>query len=124
MQRRRNPNRNDRVNAEFAKDIYEIITRKLKNPLITEMFSIVKMDTSKDLSSAKVYVSVYSGSPEKRQTTFKAIVGDAKRIRYELAKISNTRTVPELRFVLDDSMEYGDQMDKLFKAISSGEKND
>ncbi|MBQ9104434.1 MAG: 30S ribosome-binding factor RbfA [Clostridia bacterium] len=124
MQRRRNPNRTDRVNAEFTKDIYDIITRKLKNPLITEMFSIVKMDTSKDLSSAKVYISVYSGSPERRATTFSAIVSEAKRIRYELAKVSATRTVPELRFVLDDSMEYGDKMDKLFKAIEKGENND
>ena len=121
MKKRRNPNRTDRVNAEFAKDIHEIITRRLKNPLISEMFSIVKMDTSKDLSTAKVYISVYSTNEEKKKTTFNEIVKEAKRIRSELAKISVTRTVPELRFVLDDSMEYGDKMDKLFKKIEKGE---
>ncbi len=124
MQRRRNPNRTDRINAEFTKDIYEVIAKRLKNPLITEMFSIVKTDVSKDLSSAKVYISVYSASAEKKQTTFSAIKSEAKRIRYELAKITSTRTVPELRFVLDDSMEYGDKMDKLFKTIGGGDNDD
>lgn len=116
--------RNDRLNGEFQKEIYEIISRKLKNPLITEMFSIVRVDASKDLSYAKVYVSVYSTDLNKKQTTFKAIQADAKKIRFELAKVIRAHTVPELNFVLDDSMEYGDKMDKLFKSINQGEKRD
>ena len=56
--------------------------------------------------------------------TFNAIKNDAKRIRYELAKSSRARTVPELHFFLDGSMEYGDKMDKLFIQIAKGEKVD
>ena len=114
--------RSDRLNAEFKKEIYEIISRKLKNPLITEMFSIIAVDTSRDLSHAKVYVSVYSTNQDKKNATFEAIRADAKKIRYELAKVIRARTVPELHFFLDGSMEYGDKMDKLFKAINDGEK--
>jgi ribosome-binding factor A len=114
---KRQVNRIDKLNGEFQKEIYEIITRRLKNPLITEMFSILRVDTSKDLSHAKVYVSIYSTKPEKRDQTFKAIKEDAKRIRYELAKTSKIRTVPELHFILDDSMEYSDKMNKLFIQI-------
>ena len=99
------PNRIDKINSEFQRDIYEIITRKLKNPLVTEMVSIIKVDTAKDLSNAKVYLSVYSKSEEKRQATFNAIAGDAKKIRHELALIERMRTVPELRFILDDSLD-------------------
>ncbi len=117
-------NRNDRLNGEFQKDIYEIITRRLKNPLITEMFSVMSVDTSRDLSYAKVYISIYSKNEEKKKATFEAIKSEAKRIRYELAKTSRTRTVPELNFILDGSMEYGDKMDKLFKRINEGEKSD
>ncbi len=124
MKKRKNANRTDRINAEFKKDVYEIITKKLKNPLITEMFSITKMDVTADLSQAKVYVSIYSVNQEKKEITFKEIKAEAKRIRYELAKISNTRTVPELNFILDDSMEYGDKMEKLFKAIEKGDNDD
>ena len=111
----------DRLNGEFQKEIYDIIARKLKNPLVTEMFSILRVDASSDLSSAKVFVSIYSKDEQKRMNTFKAIEGDAKKIRFELAKVIRARTVPELKFILDDSMEYGDKMERLFKAINEGE---
>lgn len=113
--------RSDRLNAEFQKEIYDIIARKLKNPLVTEMFSIVAVDTSRDLSHAKVYISVYSKNEEKKTATFEAIKADAKKIRFELAKVVRARTVPELHFFLDTSMEYGDKMEKLFKSINQGE---
>ena len=121
MRRNKGVSRNDRLNGEFQKEIYEIISRKLKNPLVTEMFSILRVDSSRDLSYAKVYISVYSKDEAKRQQTFKAIEADAKKIRFELAKVIRARTVPELKFILDDSMEYGDKMEKLFKSINEGE---
>lgn len=119
MKKKSNVNRTDRLNSEFKKDIYDIITRKIHNPLVSEMFSVLKVDTSKDLSHAKVYISIYSGSEEKRKATFGAIVSDAKKIRYEMSKTERLRTVPELTFILDDSMEYSDKMEKLFKSIST-----
>ena len=67
-------------------------------------------------------MSVYSKNEEKRKITFDAIKADAKKIRFELAKVIRARTVPELNFILDDSMEYGDKMDRLFKSINEGEK--
>ena len=117
-------NRNDRLNGEFQKEIYEIISRRLKNPLVTEMFSVLRVDTSRDLSHAKVFISIYSKNEEKKKITFDAISADAKKIRYELAKVIRARTVPELHFFLDDSMEYAGKMDKLFKTINEGEKRD
>ena len=117
-------NRNDRLNGEFQKEIYDIIKRKLKNPLVTEMFSVTSVDASNDLSYAKVYISIFSTNPDKKKATFDAISGDAKKIRFELAKEIRARTVPELHFFLDTSMEYGDKMDKLFKSINQGEKRD
>ena len=122
MERRGNSNRGERLNAEFQKEIYDVIKRKLKNPLVTEMFSVIAVDTSRDLSHAKVYISVYSKNEQKKNATFEAIKADAKKIRFELAKVVRARTVPELHFFLDTSMEYGDKMEKLFKAINDGER--
>ena len=113
--------RTDRLNAEFKKEIYEIISRRLKNPLVTEMFSILRVDCTKDLSHAKVYVSVFSTSDEKRAATFDAIKADAKKIRQELSRSMHIRTVPELDFLLDDSMEYSAKMDKIFSELTYGE---
>ena len=117
-------NRCDRMNAELKKEITLIISRKLKNPLITEMWSILDVKVSKDFSFAKVYISIFSTDKEKKERTFNAICNESKKIRYELAKSVRARTVPELKFVIDDSMEYGDKMEKLFKAINEGEKRD
>ncbi len=120
--KRSNVNRGERLNAEFKKEIYEIITRRLKNPLVTEMVSILRVDVTKDLSHAKVYISIYSKDEGKKQTTFGAIVSDAKKIRHELSLTMRVRTVPELHFVLDDSMEYSDKMNKIFLSINNSEK--
>lgn len=114
---RSKPNRMERINSEFRKDIYEIISRKIKNPSISAMFSILEVDTSKDLSHAKVYVSVYSADENKRKSTFDAIKSEAKQIRKELARSARIRTVPELTFIEDSSMQYGDKMDKLLLAV-------
>lgn len=121
---KRQVSRTDKLNGEFQKEIYDVIKRRLKNPLITEMFSILRVDTSRDLSHAKVFVSVFSTNEEKKTATFNAIVADAKRIRFELAKTSSIRTVPELHFLLDDSMEYSDKMNKLFLKIKGDDKVD
>ncbi len=124
MKKRGNVNRQDRLNSELQKEIYEIISRRLKNPLITEMFSVLKVDCAKDLSFAKVYISVFSTDKEKAQKSFSAIKDDAKKIRYELSKSMVLRTVPELSFIYDDSMEYSAHMDKIFKSIKKDEKLD
>ncbi len=113
----------DKINAELQKDIYEVITRRLKNPFVTEMVSITAVDTSKDLKHAKVFISVYSANAIKKERTINALKEDAKRIRYELAKIFKARTVPEISFVIDESLEYGDKMDKLLLKIKKEENS-
>ena len=113
----------DKINSELQKEIYAVITRKLKNPLITEMFSITEVDASKDLSTAKVYISVFSVNADKKARTLAAIEGDAKKIRHELAKSMRLRTVPELRFIEDTSLAYGDKMDKLLNSLKIDSEN-
>ena len=108
----------DKINSELKREIYAVITKKLKNPLITEMFSVTEVDASKDLSSAKVYISVFSLNPDKKAATLDAIIKDAKKIRYELSKEMRIRTVPELRFIEDTSFAYGDKMDKLINSLN------
>ena len=124
--KKRNPNcsRGDRLASEYKKAIYEIITQKLKNPLITEMVSVTDLDLSPDMSHAKVYLSIYSTNEERKKTTYNEIVRSAKTIRYELAHSVRSKYVPELHFVTDGSMEYGDKMDKLFLKIDAMPKSD
>ena len=88
------------------------------------MVSVTKVSVSRDLSYAKVFISVYSTDAAKKSATFNAVKADAKKIRYELANSMRIRTVPELDIVNDDSMEYGDKMDKIFAKIHKEDKGE
>lgn len=112
--------RTEKLNSEFQKEISAVLSRKLKNPLATEMVSVVKVDVSPDLAHAKVFLSVFSTNEEKKKTTFDAIKSDAKKIRYELSQVMRLRTIPELHFSLDDSMEYSARISSLINKV--GEK--
>lgn len=116
--------RSDRLKGELQKEIYEIISKRLKNPDITEMFSITRVDVSGDLAHAKVYVSVFSKNAEKKQKTFAAIASAAKTVRHELARVMRSRTVPELHFIEDDSMEYGAKIDSILKTVAEKERGE
>lgn len=116
--------REQRLNSEFQKEIYNILKNKIKNPMISEMFSISEVDVTNDLKHAKVYVSVFSTDSAKSQTTFEAICDSAKAVRTELSKIMHIRTVPELHFVLDNSAEYGNKIDKILSTITYVTKPD
>ena len=116
--------REQRLNSEFQKEIYNILKNKVKNPMISEMFSISEVDVTNDLKHAKVYVSVFSSDKEKSQATFEAICDSAKAVRTELSKTMHIRTVPELHFVLDNSAEYGNKIDKILSTITYVTKPD
>ncbi len=115
--------REKRLNSEFQREIYDILKNKIKNPDITEMFSITEVDVTNDLKHAKVYLSVYSTDQEKKDKTYAAIVNSAKAVRSELGKIMRIRTVPELHFITDDSIDYGNKIDKILSTFTYSEDN-
>lgn len=116
--------RTEKLNSEFRKLIYEIIKNDLNIPTVTEMFSITEVDVAPDVKSAKVYVSVYSTDPVKKQATFNGIKENASKIRRELSSQMRIKYVPELRFLEDGALEYGNKIDKILSTITYGEDND
>ena len=110
--------REKRLNSEFQKEIYSILKNKIKNPAISEMFSISEVDVTNDLKHAKVFVSVFSTDKVKAQATFEAICASAKAVRTDLSKTMRIRTVPELHFVTDNSTDYGNKIDKILSTLT------
>ncbi len=110
--------REQRLNSEFQREIYDILKNKVKDPEISEMFSILEVDTTNDLKYAKVYVSVFSTDEGKREATFAAISRAAKQVRGELSRTMHIRTVPELTFILDNSSVYGQKIDEILSKIT------
>lgn len=120
--------RGERLSSQFREEIYRVISTDLRNkyPEMSAIISVISADVAPDLKSCKVYISVYDTDNEKKRATFKTIVENAGYIRHALSQVLRIRTVPELRFILDDSMEYGDKIDRLLRKIENdgGEGND
>lgn len=110
--------RTDKLNSEFQKSIYEILTKKVKDPRLTEMFSILEVRVDKELQTAKVFVSVFSTDQEKTAKTFEAIKDSAGFIRQTLSKSMHIRTVPKFEFLMDTSMEYSQKINDILSEIN------
>lgn len=111
--------RGERLSSQFREEIYGVISTDLRNryPELSAIISVIDADVAPDLKSCKVFVSIYDTDADKRANSYKILVDNAGYIRHALSKVLHIRCVPELRFTLDDSMEYGDKIDKLLREI-------
>ena len=103
----------NRVTSDIKIALSEILM-DVKDPRVSKLLSIVKLDVSGDMSYAKVYVSAIEGK-EKTEESVKALKGAAGFIRRELGARLSLRKVPELRFVADDSIEISAKISRIGK---------
>ena len=122
MLTRKNSNRMDKINEELRKELSIIIDTDLKNPHITGMISVTKVKTSPDLRYARVYISLLNCKNVKE--TLDGLKSASGFMRTELAKRVNLRYTPELRFEIDDSMEYGARIENILKEILPDKENE
>lgn len=106
---RKNSIKNMRINNEVQRELSAII-RDVKDPRIHPLTSIAFVEVATDLKTCKVYVSVM-GTEEERLSTMEGMKSAAGYIRRELAHRLNLRNTPELRFLMDTSIE--DAMDMM-----------
>ncbi len=122
---RKNSIKNTRINQEVLKELSVIISRELKDPRIDPMTTVTAVNVAPDLKTAKVYVSVMGGEQSKKDT-IAGLKSASPFIRSCLAKTVNLRNTPELKFVIDDSIEYGMRMTELIESLNipEAEEND
>ena len=107
----------DRVNANLRQQVSEILANEVKDPRIDGMVSVVDVETTGDLRRAKVFVSVY-GSDDARKV-LKALKSASGFVGRRLSKRLAMRTVPQILFRLDDSIERGSDLSaKILQATS------
>lgn len=113
--------RGERLAGEFQKEISAVISGKLRDnfPELSAIISVTGCNVAPDLKSAKVYLSVYDTDGARADNSFEIIKGNAGFIRCELAHVMRLRTVPELRFLRDGSLEYGEKIDKIISDIEN-----
>lgn len=114
---RKNSIKNTRINQEVQKELSEIIRAGIKDPRINTMTSVVAVEVAPDLKTCKAYISVL-GDEESQKDTLAGLKSAEGYIRTKLARTINLRNTPEIRFVLDQSIEYGINMSKLIDDVN------
>ena len=95
----------DRVSEDIMRELTAIL-RTVKDPRVTgSMISIVRVDVTRDMAYATVYVSSMSGL-EAAKEAVKGLKSAAGYMRRQLGAALDLRYTPELRFAADDSIEY------------------
>lgn len=111
--------RNSRLNEEMKRIISEIIRRDVKDPRISDLLTITDIMITEDLKTAKVYVSIYGES----EPTIDVLNNAKGFIRRELSKRMKIRTVPELFFEKDYSIEKGIYISSLINKVVEEDLN-
>ncbi len=114
---RKNSIKNTRINMEVQRELSEIIRSGIKDPRIHPLTSVVAVEVTPDLKYCKAYVSVLGGE-EAAKETLQGLKSAEGYIRRELARRVNLRNTPELKFILDQSIEYGVNMSHLIDEVT------
>jgi ribosome-binding factor A len=114
--------RTRRVGEQIQRELATLIREDLKDPRLG-MVSISAVQVSRDLSHAKVHVSVL-GNEEQSRASLTVLNHAAGFLRHKLGKLMHIRVIPELRFYLDRSLEEGARLSALINEAIASDRHD
>jgi ribosome-binding factor A len=112
--------RPERVAHLMRREIAEILDRRLRDPRLGAMVSVTDVEVTQDLSFARVFVTTLEAGAD-RERLLEALKSAAGWVRHELRPRLGLREVPELRFLLDESLERGARVDEILRRLERGE---
>ena len=111
--------RTDKINSLLKEVISEVIQKKLRNPSIkTSLITVSRVEITKDLKFAKVYLSIIGDENEKK-TIMKAIQKASGFIGVNAANKIILRFFPKLSFYIDDTVEKQMRINDVLKQINT-----
>ena len=120
---RKNSIKNTSVNAEVQRGRSNILRGGIKDPRVSPMTSVVAVEVAPDLKTCKAYISVL-GDEKAQQDTIKGLQSAEGFIRRELARTINMRNTPEIKFIVDQSIEYGVNISKKIDEVTKDLKDE
>ena len=114
---RKNSVKNTRVNGEVMRVLAEVVRSEIKDPRINPMTSVVAVEVAPDLKTCKAWISVL-GNEESQKDTLAGLKSAEGYIRNQLARKINLRNTPEIRFIIDQSIEYGVNMSRMIDEVN------
>lgn len=110
----------EKINGIIQRELTEILATEVRDPKIG-FITITDVEATSDLSYARVYVT-FLGKDYKKRDGMQALERSNGFIRSLLAKRLTTRKVPELKFILDTSLDYGNHIEGILNEIYKEDK--
>jgi ribosome-binding factor A len=117
---KRQSQRAHRVGDQIQRELADLLRNEVKDPRVGRV-TVIGVDVSGDLAHATVRFSSLAGKDAAEDVT-KALTRTAGFLRSELSRRLGLYSVPELRFVYDDSIESGIRMSKLIDEAVAADK--
>jgi len=107
--------RTDRLDSQIRQELADLLHREMKDPRIG-FATITRVETARDLGTAKVWVSIM-GTDDEREETMKVLTDAAPWLRRQLGGRLTLRHIPQLAIRHDNSIEAGDRVLRLLREI-------
>jgi ribosome-binding factor A len=107
--------RTDRIAEMIQRKLAQIIPQEVRDPRLTGFITISAVKVAADLAHAKVYFTVFNDDKAVAATILNAAAG---YLRSALARSITLRTVPQLHFIYDESIEYGEHLTRLIDKVN------
>jgi ribosome-binding factor A len=112
--------RAERVSSLIRNDIVQLLRENVNDPRLKSLISVTAVTTASDLKNSKVFVSVM-GTKKEAEDALQGFKSAAGYFRHELGDRIRLRSIPELTFQLDDSIERGARVVDLINKVSAEE---
>jgi ribosome-binding factor A len=112
--------RTDRLDSQIRAELAELLQREMKDPRLG-FATITRVETARDLGTAKVWVSIM-GTEVEREKTMKALTDAAPWLRRQLGGRLTVRHIPQLVIRHDDSIEAGDRVLRLLRELENEDR--
>lgn len=113
--------RTDRIAQAILRSLAQVIQLEITDPRLKGFITLSDATVSKDLSHAKIYFTVLNDDPALAAEVLNTA---ASYLRTHLAKTMKLRTVPQLRFIYDESIEYGKNLSRLIDQVNPKEDDE
>jgi ribosome-binding factor A len=110
--------RTDRIAEMMQRKLAQIIQQEIKDPRMPAFITISAVTVTRDLGHAKIYFTALNDEAKMADSILNAA---ASYLRSALARTLTMRTVPQLHFVYDESIEYGRRLSRLIDEVAPQE---
>ena len=108
----------DRINEQLRDELSTVLARQIKDPRLDGVISITRVESSSDLRSARVYISVL-GNQEQQKEALDGLQSAASFLRREIRNRINMKHTPFMTYLLDESIQDADHILRLINTVSA-----